>query len=81
MKKPMLIALIALFSWGIGTQASAQDKLLPQPLLGDWPWWRGPDRNGISADREAVTKWSPKENVVWAANVPARTMRGASEGR
>jgi outer membrane protein assembly factor BamB len=29
-----------------------------------------PGRNGVSADREAVTKWSPKENVVWTTNVP-----------
>ena len=27
-------------------------------------------RTGVSVDRETVTKWSPKENVVWVATVP-----------
>ena len=53
-----------------GAEASAPKKILPQAAQGDWPWWRGPDRNGISADRDVVTKWSPKENVVWVTNVP-----------
>lgn len=72
MSKPMRcsLTLIALLSLCINVQASAPKKLVPQAAPGDWPWWRGPDRNGISADREAVTKWSPKENVVWATNVP-----------
>jgi len=47
-------------------------KLLPQAADGDWPWWRGPNRDGISADRSVVTKWSPRENVVWATKVPGR---------
>lgn len=64
--------LIALLSWCISAHASEPEKLLPQAARGDWPWWRGPERNGVSADREAVTKWSTKENVVWATNVPGR---------
>jgi outer membrane protein assembly factor BamB len=36
----------------------------------DWPWWRGPYRNGISLE----TDWEPaalsnKSNVVWQSNV------------
>lgn len=68
MKQSTFISLIVLFSWCCGAQAG--DKSLPQAAPGDWPWWRGPDRNGVSTDRETVTKWGPKENVVWAANVP-----------
>ena len=64
-----VFTLIAILSWCISAHASAPKKLLPQLASGDWPWWRGPDRNGVSVDRDVVTKWSPKENVVWATNV------------
>lgn len=36
----------------------------------DWPQWRGPKRNGISAEKDFVTSW-PKEGPhrVWTARV------------
>jgi outer membrane protein assembly factor BamB len=40
---------------------------------GDWPWWRGPDRNGVaSPDQKPPVRWSETENVVWKAPVPGR---------
>lgn len=39
----------------------------------DWPWWRGPLRNGIAHPSSAPpTKWSDTENVVWKTPVPGR---------
>ncbi|MBQ17237.1 MAG: dehydrogenase [Planctomycetaceae bacterium] len=38
----------------------------------DWPWWRGPSRDGVAADRAAPVKWSAKENVLWKSPVPGR---------
>lgn len=39
----------------------------------DWPWWRGPSRNGIAVTSTDVpTKWSNTENVVWKSPVPGR---------
>ena len=39
----------------------------------DWPWWRGPNRNGIaSADQRPPLKWSETENVLWKSPVPGR---------
>lgn len=39
----------------------------------DWPWWRGPDMNGIApADQSPPMKWGDTENVVWKAPVPGR---------
>ncbi len=39
----------------------------------DWPWWRGPSRNGIAADEAAPpTKFSDRENVVWKTKIPGR---------
>src|SRR4051812_24516378 len=32
----------------------------------DWPWWRGPSRNGVAVQDVAVpTHFSEKENVIW----------------
>ena len=67
----VVICLAALFS-ALPVNAQTDLTVLPQAAQGDWPWWRGPERNGISADREAVTRWSTKDNVVWASNVPGR---------
>jgi outer membrane protein assembly factor BamB len=39
----------------------------------DWPWWRGPNRNGIAtAGQTPPLRWSESENLVWKAAVPGR---------
>lgn len=39
----------------------------------DWPWWRGPNRNGIAnAEQHPPLKWSETENVIWKSPVPGR---------
>ena len=39
----------------------------------DWPWWRGPTRNGIApADQKPPLKWGESENVRWKSPVPGR---------
>jgi outer membrane protein assembly factor BamB len=39
----------------------------------DWPWWRGPNRDGIAAaDQAPPLAWSKSNNVVWKAPVPGR---------
>lgn len=39
----------------------------------DWPWWRGPSRNGIAAaDSSPPTTWSDSQSVIWKALVPGR---------
>lgn len=38
----------------------------------DWPWWRGPRRNGVADDTPVPTRFSEEENVVWKAPVPGR---------
>lgn len=37
----------------------------------DWPWWRGPQRNGY-VNGPAPTNFGPTENVIWKAAVPGR---------
>lgn len=38
----------------------------------DWPWWRGPNRNGIAANQKPPLKWSDTEHVLWRCPVPGR---------
>lgn len=51
--------LLAALSFSV----SAQDSF-------DWPQWRGPKRNGVSAEKDFLTAW-PKEGPIrlWAAKV------------
>jgi len=39
----------------------------------DWPWWRGPQRNGVaSKDQTPPQQWSSSKNVLWKTPVPGR---------
>jgi outer membrane protein assembly factor BamB len=39
----------------------------------DWPWWRGPNRDGhASPKQDAPLEWSETKNVVWKAPIPGR---------
>jgi outer membrane protein assembly factor BamB len=39
----------------------------------DWPWWRGPARNGeASADQSPPLSWAEDQNVVWKVPIPGR---------
>jgi outer membrane protein assembly factor BamB len=36
----------------------------------DWTTWRGPNRDGVSAEKGLPSTWSPEKNVVWKADLP-----------
>ena len=39
----------------------------------DWPWWRGPHRNGVAnANSMPPLNWSRSENVLWETEIPGR---------
>lgn len=39
----------------------------------DWPWWRGPQRNGeANPNQDPPTEWSATKNIIWKAPVPGR---------
>lgn len=39
----------------------------------DWPWWRGPNQNGIAAtDQTPPLTWSKNKNVLWKSRVLGR---------
>jgi outer membrane protein assembly factor BamB len=39
----------------------------------NWPQWRGPSLNGISAEKNLPVRWSATENVVWKLAMPERS--------
>lgn len=45
----------------------------PSVTSGDWPWWRGYNRDGKTTDQSTYPlKWSETENVAWKVRVPGR---------
>lgn len=50
------------------TGLSLYSKLSPE---NDWPWWRGPTRNGHAA-LAAPTQLSESDNLLWKVPVPGR---------
>lgn len=75
-----VVGIIAVVTAGIASpdvasaepdsRATAASSL--KVAAGDWPWWRGPTRDGTSLDGQVVTTWSRTENVLWQAKVPGR---------
>jgi outer membrane protein assembly factor BamB len=54
-------------------EVEKKDPIADQFTASDWPWWRGPKRNGIGdAVQHAPLKWSNTENVAWRSPVPGR---------
>lgn len=40
---------------------------------GDWPWWRGPSRNGVATTSAApLTTWNATTGIRWKTPVPGR---------
>src|SRR5687768_18465015 len=39
-------------------------------LAENWPFWRGPTRQGISQETGLPLHWSAESNVVWKVEVP-----------
>lgn len=38
----------------------------------DWPWWRGPRRNGHCDDQQIPARFGNAENVIWKSPIPGR---------
>lgn len=57
----------------MASQATAQMADYAKLQSEDWPWWRGPQRDGIVRQSAAPpTKWNGAEGIVWTADVPGR---------
>jgi outer membrane protein assembly factor BamB len=64
------IPTAAVASQLLAEEKTASDKLAIGP--NDWPWWRGPTRDGITAAQKIPLEWSAMKNVLWEASVPGR---------
>lgn len=71
-----LIGMILVIAGFSNAPLTAQEKGIGDfPKLSaqtDWPWWRGPTRNGFADQTPVPTKLSDTENVVWKVPVPGR---------
>jgi len=64
-KRTLLGFLLVHFAC-LGTDAK------PMVNDGDWPWWRGLERNGIAHGGNYPVDWDKQKNVVWVASIPGR---------
>lgn len=61
--RPWLACLFGLL-FSLSTSVFAQEKKAADPL--DWPYWRGPEMNGISREKGLPDTWTPDgENMLW----------------
>lgn len=37
---------------------------------GDWPWWRGPNHNGIANFQRVPQQWNEDTNILWKVPLP-----------
>ncbi|MCH7727997.1 MAG: PQQ-binding-like beta-propeller repeat protein, partial [Planctomycetes bacterium] len=66
----LLVAMFLLLPFAVVSHAEAGPIEIATT---DWPWWRGPNRNGIAAAGQTPpTKWSATENILWKTRVPGR---------
>ena len=42
----------------------------PSSDAGDWPQWRGPDRNGVQPEAAVPLAWSDTTNIQWKTPLP-----------
>ncbi len=66
-----LFATLVLLSLHPCALVNAGDPLVANSS--DWPWWRGPTRNGIAATNQSPPlAWSEEKNVLWKTEVSGR---------
>ena len=57
-----------------GTRGAIAASAIAVTSASDWPEWRGPSRDGRSAETNLPSKWSPKgENLAWRIPIGSRS--------
>lgn len=74
MNRLLLIPLFAVVGFTTTTSlAHSADVEKIDVAKTDWPWWRGPNRNGIAnPDQDPPREWSESKNVLWKSEIPGR---------
>src|SRR5688572_23928660 len=52
------------------TACIALSLLAGAAFAGNWPQWRGPGLNGVSAETGLPTSWDQEKNVTWKLAMP-----------
>jgi outer membrane protein assembly factor BamB len=61
---------------GVKPESDVPKSSLPPIQAGpeDWPWWRGPNHNGIAATGQyPPTQWDNSTNIAWKSPLPGRS--------
>lgn len=70
-RRSVFIVLSSLIACSTGGLAAGEFR--PAADAQDWPWWRGPTRNGVAISEQASpTKWSETDSVVWKTPIPGK---------
>jgi hypothetical protein len=71
-----MLAPLVIVSTGVVLPATEPDQKPAEPITfgaTDWPWWRGPHRDGIAAPNQSPPlTWSDSENVLWKIPIAGR---------
>lgn len=72
-----MLALILFSLWVVSLLAEAAQEAKSGAQITidehDWPWWRGPNRNGVAiANQKPPLHWSESQNILWSSPVPGR---------
>lgn len=77
-----LIALLFFAAWFVSFAESRAEDSGVEPIAvdaSDWPWWRGPNRDGVAAsDQSPPLHWSSTKNVLWKSPLPGRGFGSAT---
>jgi hypothetical protein len=72
MHRLLCLAALGLAAFSTKPSGAAEPAALPLAAT-DWPWWRGPQRNGIAAAGQSPPlQWSATKNICWKSPVPGR---------
>ncbi len=67
------VALVALSILFPMHESAAQVNDGMKVAADDWPWWRGPLRNGVAnPDQNPPQQWSESQNIAWKFAIPGR---------
>lgn len=70
---PFFLILLALTSFAVPHAGNAQSARDLGFTSTDWPWWRGPDRNGVAdPNQQPPLQWGDTENILWKSPLPGR---------
>lgn len=71
---PLLLSVCSILGFSPATILSGEPELRVSERLTstDWPWWRGPTRDGQAGATPLPTEFSDSQNVEWKTPVPGR---------